>query len=120
MFIMTHAAAQEILAAARRGQDEDMALRIAARIDADGSVAYGMGFDDERVGDHALEFNGLNVLLGRHSVQLLERVQMDYVEIEPGRFDFVFAPQPPTQESQESQEAQGGLDGLDDPVNANR
>ena len=48
MFSMTRNATEQILAAAERSNAAGMALRIAARQGADGSIDYGMGFDDQR------------------------------------------------------------------------
>jgi iron-sulfur cluster assembly protein len=92
MFSVTPTAAQEILAAAERSNAAGMALRVAARQVADGSIEYGMGFDDERDDDEPAEFAGLKVLLGSPSRPLLEHTVLDYVEVEPGRHDFIFIP----------------------------
>lgn len=92
MFTMTPSATQEILAAAQRSDAAGMALRIAARQLADGSIEYGMGFDEEREDDEPTKFGDLTVLLGSPSKPLLETTVLDYAEIEPGRFDFVFVP----------------------------
>lgn len=92
MFNLTPAAAREILAAAQRGQAENLALRVAARQLADGSIEYGMGFDEWREQDEATEVEGLRVLVGAPSRALLADTWLDYVEIEAGRYDFVFAP----------------------------
>lgn len=92
MFTVSEAAAREILSAAARSQAEGLALRVAARLEVDGSIAYGMGFDEAREEDEATEQCGLQVLVGAPSRPLLAEVQLDYVEVEPGRFDFVFAP----------------------------
>ncbi len=91
-FTVTPAASQEILAAAERSSAAGMALRVAARQVADGSLEYGMGFDDEREDDEPVEFGGLTVLLGSPSKPLLEDTVLDYVEVAPGRSDFVFIP----------------------------
>jgi iron-sulfur cluster assembly protein len=92
MFSITPAATGELLAAAERSDAAGMALRIAARALDDGSIEFGMGFDDERENDETVEFNGLTVLLGARSRPYLAGTQLDYVEVEPGRFDFVFLP----------------------------
>jgi iron-sulfur cluster assembly protein len=92
MLSLTPAASQEILAAAARSNAAGMALRIAARQVADGSIEYGMGFDEERDDDVPVEFGGLKVLVGSPSRPLLEGTVLDFVEIEPGRRDFVFIP----------------------------
>lgn len=90
MFHVTAAAASELIAAAARSDAQGMALRVAARALADGSIEYGMGFDDERENDESAEFSGLTVLLGAKSRPYLAGTRLDYVEVEPGRFDFVF------------------------------
>lgn len=92
MFSLTEAACSEILAAAERSQTGDLALRVAARRRSDGSVEYGMGFDEARAEDEATEVAGLRVVVGAPSRALLADTLLDYVEIEPGRFDFIFAP----------------------------
>jgi iron-sulfur cluster assembly protein len=90
MLTVTEAAAREILSAAARSQAEGLALRVAAKRHDDGSVSYGMGFDEAREGDEATDQHGLQVLVGAPSRALLAEMQLDHVEIEPGRYDFVF------------------------------
>ena len=92
MFQVSTAAANEILAAAERSDATGMALRVAARQLDDGSIEFGMGFDDEREEDMPVQFGDLTVLVGAPSRPLLEHTQLDYVEIEPGRSGFVFVP----------------------------
>lgn len=92
MFQISTTAANEILAAAARSDAVGLALRVAARQVADGSIEYGMGFDEAREDDEPVEFGGLTVLVGSPSRPLLDGTELDYVEIEPGRFDFVFVP----------------------------
>lgn len=98
-FDVTAAASTEIQAAARRSDAAELGLRVAARRRDDGSVEFGMGFDEPREQDEALDFHGLQVLVGSPSRELLAGVQLDFVELEPGRFDFVFAPAPPPPEA---------------------
>ncbi len=93
-FTVTPAASQEILAAAERSSAAGMALRVAARQLADGSLEYGMGFDEQREDDEPAEYGGLTVLLGAPSQPLLADTVLDYVETAPGRHDFVFVPPP--------------------------
>lgn len=93
MFNITSAAVAELQAAAERSGAQGMALRIAARALDDGSIEFGMGFDDEREQDETAEYQGLTVLLGAKSRPYLAGTLLDYVEIEPGRFDFVFMAQ---------------------------
>ena len=94
MFQLTPSAANEILSTAARSNAVGMALRVAARQVADGSIEYGMGFDEVREDDEPVDFSGLTVVVASPSQPLLEGTSLDYVEIEPGRFDFVFVPAP--------------------------
>ena len=91
MFTVTPSAARELLAAAQRSAAGDLALRVAARQHPDGRLEYGMGFDEFREEDEATEAHGLRLLVGAPSRALLADTQLDFVEIEPGRHDFVFA-----------------------------
>ena len=53
MLTLTPAAAREIQAAALRSglPEDDWALRIAADVDAEGAIRFGLGFDEEREAD---------------------------------------------------------------------
>lgn len=92
MFHVTSSAAQEILAAAARSDAAGLALRVAAQQTADGSIECGMGFDEPRDDDVPATFDSLTVLVDSPSRALLAGTVLDYVEIEPGRFDFIFIP----------------------------
>jgi iron-sulfur cluster assembly protein len=92
MFTVTPSAAEELVAAAVRSDAAGMALRVAARQVADGSIEYGLGFDEEREDDESVRFGELTVLLGSPSKPLLADTVLDYVETAPGRFDFIFVP----------------------------
>jgi len=97
MFTVTLTASKEILAAAERSDAAGMALRVAARQVADGSIEYGMGFDEVREDDEPVDFGGLTVLIGAPSGALLADTVLDYVEIAPGEHDFVFLEPEPSQ-----------------------
>ncbi len=92
MFQVTPAAAQQIRAAAAQSEAAGMALRVAARQIADGSIEYGMGFDTTHDGDEPLEFDGLTVVVAPPCQPLLESTVLDWVELEPGAFAFIFIP----------------------------
>ncbi|WP_395693261.1 hypothetical protein [Piscinibacter sp.] len=65
MFSLTTNAATRIRQAAVEGGMEELALRVAARREADGSITYGMGFDEAHDGEHpALLSDGVTVLIG--------------------------------------------------------
>jgi len=93
MFQLSSAAAAEIRAVIERGESEGMSLRVAARLDPDGELAFGMGFDEQREGDLPLLLDGVEVLIAQPSQPLLTEAMLDFVEVEPGRFGFVFVPQ---------------------------
>jgi Fe-S cluster assembly iron-binding protein IscA len=49
-----------------------------------------MGFDEAAEEDEIHDFDGLMVVVGEPSRRWLEETVLDYVEIEPGRHDFIF------------------------------
>ena len=68
-----------------------MRLRIAATRNNDETVHYGMGFDDnQHEGDLHITTEGVNVVISEASKMLLEGTTLDYVELEPGEFQFIF------------------------------
>ena len=91
MFSITSAAAQQIKQAADASGASEMALRIAAKVDTDGSLQYGMGFDEPKDEDMKLDLQGVAVVIGGESQQLLFDTQLDYVELTPGEFNFIFS-----------------------------
>ncbi len=90
MFTLTSAAARQIQQAATDSGANDMALRIAARPESDGSVQYGMGFDDATDNDMKLVLEGVAVLIAAQHQDLLDDTVLDFVELEPGEFNFIF------------------------------
>jgi iron-sulfur cluster assembly protein len=92
MITITQAAAERIRLSATESGVETPVLRIAAQLAADGTVDYGMGFDQSRPGDTTTEIGGIHVVVAARSKELVEGVTLDFVEIEPGDFRFIFAP----------------------------
>ena len=90
MFTLTTSAAQQIQQAAASSGAQEMALRIAAKIDPDGSKQYGMGFDDPTEEDMKLDLKGVAVVIAGESQLLLADTVLDYVELNPGEFNFIF------------------------------
>jgi iron-sulfur cluster assembly protein len=90
MFTLTSTAAQQILKAAQESGAENLALRVAARMEPDGSIGYGMGFDDTGDNDMRLQIEDVAVVIAEHHIQLLEDTVLDFVELEPGDFNFIF------------------------------
>ena len=81
MFSLTTAAAQQIQQAAGASGATDLALRIAAKVDADGSLQYGMGFDEPKDEDMRLDLAGIAVVIGGESQELLADTVLDFVEL---------------------------------------
>ena len=97
MFKLTPAAAEQVLKAAKQGGTEGMCLRLAAGQNPDGSIDYRMGFDDLTEDDIRLTSEGVDVVIAPEHVPLLDQTVMDYVELEPGQFHFIFLnPKDPT------------------------
>ena len=92
MMTLTSQAAQQVLKAAGQTGAQGSPLRIAARVDADGSVQYGMGFDEQREHDMLIHCEGVAVLVSPGSTSLLKGVTLDFVEFNPGEFQFIFIP----------------------------
>ena len=91
MFSLTPAAAQQIQQAASASSATDLALRIAAKIEPDGSLQYGMGFDEPKDEDMRLDLAGIAVVIGGESQELLIDTVLDFVELNPGEFNFIFS-----------------------------
>lgn len=93
MITITAAAAAQIRTAADDAGATDLALRVAARRDErTGEIEYGMGFDNERDHDEECIATGVRVLVSPHSREALEGLTIDYVELNPGEYSFIFVP----------------------------
>ncbi len=90
MFTLTPAAARQIQQAADAGDAQQMALRVAARLEADGSVEYAMGFDDPHEVDLKLDIDGVAIVIAAEHQELLDDTTLDFVELQPGEFNFIF------------------------------
>jgi iron-sulfur cluster assembly protein len=85
MITVTPQAAAQILKSA-----SGAGLRLAARLDEKGVVEYGMGFDDKAAEDVEVASNGVTILVSPGSVELLTGATLDYVELNPGEWRFIF------------------------------
>ncbi len=90
MFTLTSAAAQQIHQTTESGGNAELALRIAARRDADGELHYGMGFDEATDEDTQLDLYGVAVVIAQEHQELLSDTVLDFVELQPGQFNFIF------------------------------
>jgi len=90
MITVTPQAAEQIAKSAQQAGAGGVCLRLAARLDDKGVLEYGMGFDDTADGDTKVATNGITILVSPGSVELLTGATLDYVEINPGEWRFIF------------------------------
>lgn len=90
MITITPEAAIQIRRASELADAEDMYLRLAAKREADGSIEYGMGFDDLSGQDQLYTSEGIEVVIADACKDLLRGATLDYAEIEPGEPRFIF------------------------------
>jgi len=90
VFKLSKAAAREIRHSADATDMEHLALRVAARRGEDGAIEYRMGFDEVAVDDLLLNSAGVDVVIGKDDKALLNGATLDYVEMEPQQFRFIF------------------------------
>jgi iron-sulfur cluster assembly protein len=90
MVTVTPNAAKQILQYAAGASDLDgMSLRIAARLDATGSIEYAMGFDTQHDDDMQVTSSGIGLLISASNAQLLNGVTLDFDEVN-GEPSFLF------------------------------
>ena len=90
MFALTSAAARQIQQTANSSGNAEFALRIAARRDDEGDLECGMGFDEAKDEDTQLDLYGVTVVIAQEHQELLSDTVLDYVELKPGQFNFIF------------------------------
>jgi len=90
MITVTPAAAAQIKLSAEQGKTEGMSLRIAASRNDDNSFHYGMGFDDGKEDDVTVTTGDIEIIVSASSAELLKNTTIDFVELEPEKFQFIF------------------------------
>jgi iron-sulfur cluster assembly protein len=90
MITVTAKAAEQIHQAATQSEAEGMFLRIAARRGMDGTIQYGMGFDEQSEEDVMVNSEGVTVIVSPEFMDLLNGAVLDFVELDPGDFRFIF------------------------------
>jgi iron-sulfur cluster assembly protein len=90
MITLTAAAVKQVRHSAKEGNLEGLPLRIAATENEDSSLHYGMGFDDVKETDSTYTTDGVDVIVSAESNKLVDGMTIDYVEIEPGKPQFIF------------------------------
>jgi len=90
MITITPQAARQIRKASEQAEAGDMYLRIAAKQEEDGTIEYGLGFDDMGANDQIYTSEGVDVLISDTCKDLLSGASLDFVEISPGQSEFIF------------------------------
>jgi iron-sulfur cluster assembly protein len=90
MIRITPAAAQQIRTAAEQSGAQDMCLRIAVTLGDNNAFEYGMGFDDRKDSDFHTVSEGIDVVIADNQKDVLMGATLDYVELNPGEFRFIF------------------------------
>lgn len=90
MITVTPAAAAQIKHSAEQSKTEGMSLRIAATRNDDSSIHYAMGFDDNKEDDITVAVAEVEIIISASSAELLKDTTIDFVELEPDKFQFIF------------------------------
>ena len=98
MIKLTRQAAEQIIESAEQGKMQEIPLRLAIKKQDDGSFHYAMGFDEQRLpGDIFVNIENISLVVSAISKDLAEGMTIDYVELEPGKSEFIFLnPNDPT------------------------
>ena len=90
MITLTPEAAKQVRFSAKQGNLEGLPIRVAVTKNNDGSLHYGMGFDDAKEDDTTYTSDGVDVIVSETSKELISGTTIDYVELEPGKPQFIF------------------------------
>lgn len=98
MISLSATALEQIKLSAAGTDMANLPLRVAIKKQDDGSFHYAMGFDEQRLpGDNFLNYDGVNLVVSAGSKDLAEGMTIDFVELEPGKAEFIFLnPNDPT------------------------
>ena len=91
MINLSIAATEQIRLSVSQDKQPSSPLRIAIKKLDDGSFHYAMGFDDQRLpGDTFVNIEDIHLVVSELSKPLAEGMTVDFVELEPGKSDFIF------------------------------
>lgn len=91
MITLTPAAAAQVRKSAQAGRTGNLPLRLAVTQQPDGSLHYAMGFDDlGGQNDTKTTSEGVEIVIAPTSTAMLTGTTVDYVEMEPGEYRFIF------------------------------
>lgn len=88
MITITPAAAQQILKSFP--DDQNTVLRIAVKQKPNGDFHYIMGLDEAKPEDTRFLSNEVKIAVSPDHVPLMDKMEIDYVELKPGSFNFIF------------------------------
>jgi iron-sulfur cluster assembly protein len=88
MIKVTPDAAKQILKSFEN--DEKSILRVAVQQKPDGDFHYIMGLDEAKAGDTRFISNEIKIAVADEHVALLDKMEIDYVEINPDEYNFIF------------------------------
>lgn len=91
MIKLSSAAIEQIRHSADSSGMTSIPLRVAVKRLDDGSFHYAMGFDEQKLpGDTFFNFDGVDVVVATSSKDLADGLTIDFVELEPGKAEFIF------------------------------
>ena len=91
MIKISGTAIKQMKLSASEGGMDTLPLRLAIKRQDDGSFHYAMGFDEQRLpGDSFVTVDEVHFVISETSSPLAEGMTIDYVELEEGKFEFIF------------------------------
>ena len=90
MITLTAAAVKQVRLSAKQVNLEGLPMRIAATKQPDGSIHYGMGFDDVKETDITHTSDGVDIIVSPETNPIVEGMKVDFVELEAGKPQFIF------------------------------
>lgn len=90
MITLTVEAAKQIRLSAKESNLQGLPLRLAGTRNEDASIHYGMGFDDVKEEDTSYTSEDIDLIVSLASKDLLDGMTVDFVELEPGKPQFIF------------------------------
>ncbi|MBX2823192.1 MAG: iron-sulfur cluster assembly accessory protein [Gammaproteobacteria bacterium] len=90
MFKVTKAAATQLKKSIAHHEFDDMPLRVAAKRNKDGTIDYQMGFDEPGPGDMMVASSGIDVVIAKDHLALLNGTELDFVTLDDGQDNFIF------------------------------
>ena len=91
MITVTPAAAKQIKLSAEQSSMQGIPLRIAIKTEENDGFHYAMGFDEQRLpGDEFINTEEVSLVVSIDSQPLAQGLTIDFVELEPDTFEFIF------------------------------